>query len=449
MRPPQSVTPALQELLDNVDAERDEFLGLGEFDDEVRERLRRAFLPDFISDTLNIEGIQANPRVTLAVLDGMALAESDKYVEAEVRNVIDAHGLLERGVAEGRTVSKDLICGLNYEIEKDLLPGAGELRKHDVQISGAQVVPPPHATLDARVTELCLTLEQCADCHPIVRAAWVHRELAEIHPFEDGNGRTARLLQDFVLASAGYLPVGIPAFRRQEYYDALQQADFNDLEPLVSMIANSELTALTKARRVVRDPGVRKAAIARVLKGRETATHRTRAREHEIWRRRVEELIAEARAWAEDLSEGADGARLMRVKVWDPLPYDSWLEIRERGYARNSWVATLSFSEPKVRGFSLLLAAKRLDKINQLRSAAAGPAAERVGLQVLTANVGEKWDFSAPGDPYMTFVGIGVSDAGFDSYIESEGEVRSSRMTATEILEQLFTQAAVKAGWST
>ena len=37
-----------------------------------------------------------------------------------------AHGLLERGVAEGRTVSKDLICGLNYEIEKDLFINPGE-----------------------------------------------------------------------------------------------------------------------------------------------------------------------------------------------------------------------------------------------------------------------------------------------------------------------------------
>jgi len=448
MLPPREMTPALAELLELVDAERDEFLALGEFDTDTREALRRAFLPNIISDTLNIEGVQANPRITLAVLDGNVLSEADKYVEREVRNVIDAHALVQELAVAPVVISADILCRINFEIEKELLATAGQLRQKNVEITGAQVRPPDFTLLDRRIHELCRIYSDHQDTvHPILAAGWLHREFAELHPFDDGNGRTARLLQDLILINHQYLPVGIPAIRRQEYYDALQQGDFGDLEPLVAMIANSELTALTKARRVVRDPGVRSKAIERLLAGRRQVVARAREREFELWRRRVDELLDEARSWATELSERADGRKLMRIKLWDPLPYESWLEIRERGYARNSWVATLFFSEPPAEGFSVLLVAKRLDKIAPLHSVI--DRSDVVGVQLLVATAGERYDFhAAGGDPYVQLRAIGLSAAGFDAYTEVEGLIESARLTVTETVERLVTQAAVKAGWA-
>ena len=51
-----------------------------------------------------------------------------------------------------------------------------------------------------------------------------HRRLVAIHPFNDGNGRTARLLMNLVLIRAGYPPVAVRPEDRPTYIRALQQA---------------------------------------------------------------------------------------------------------------------------------------------------------------------------------------------------------------------------------
>jgi Fic family protein len=63
-----------------------------------------------------------------------------------------------------------------------------------------------------------------------------HRRLVDIHPFNDGNGRTARLLMNLVLIRGGYVPIAVRPEDRLEYIRALQQAQagqgadrFNDL----------------------------------------------------------------------------------------------------------------------------------------------------------------------------------------------------------------------------
>ncbi len=51
-----------------------------------------------------------------------------------------------------------------------------------------------------------------------------HRQLVDIHPFNDGNGRTARLLMNLILIRGGYPPVAVRPEDRPAYIDALQQA---------------------------------------------------------------------------------------------------------------------------------------------------------------------------------------------------------------------------------
>lgn len=448
MLPPRELSPSLHQQLELVEAEKDEFRALGEFDAATVDRLRVAFLPEIISDTLNIEGVHVNPRITLAVMQGNDLSEPDKYVETEVRNIIDAHQLLVDEVNRGFRLTPELIKRVNGEVKKDLLASAGQLRRTKVDILGAHVTPPPPEQLERRLDEVCELHSAYPEVHPIAKAAWLHREIAEAHPFEDGNGRTARLLQDLVLCAAEYLPVGIPAFRRQEYYDALQLGDAGDLEPLIAMIANSQLTALTRARRVVKDPDIRKKAVAQVLQGRSQAAARPLQREHDVWRRLVDGLLEECLSWANDLAEGAGGKQLMRVKQWDPLDYEGWSVIRSQGYATHSWVGTLFFSEPPAAGFSVLLNAKRLDKIPGAVGQA-GPLASTVGLQLIVAEAGEKYDFMTAGDDYIRTLALAMTADGYTTFRrEPGGDVAGHRVTVTEAIQGIVQDAALKAGWS-
>lgn len=74
--------------------------------------------------------------------------------------------------------------------------------------------------------------------HPIERASRLHTEFVKIHPFVDGNGRTARLLMNFELIRDGYPPIVIEIKERLEYYDALDKAhvdgSYDDIFRLVT-----------------------------------------------------------------------------------------------------------------------------------------------------------------------------------------------------------------------
>jgi Fic family protein len=98
-----------------------------------------------------------------------------------------------------------------------------------------------------RLVEMHLAHRALGVAHE-VEAAWLHHRFTQIHPFQDGNGRVARALATLVFPRAGWLP---PVIRdeedRTEYIAALDEADRGDLQPLVTLFARAEKTALMGA----------------------------------------------------------------------------------------------------------------------------------------------------------------------------------------------------------
>ena len=83
------------------------------------------------------------------------------------------------------------------------------------------------------------------DLHPLVLAATFHYEFVAIHPFDDGNGRMARLLLNLILMQAGYPPLVVRLEQKGEYLLALEKADAdNDLEPFIRLIGQALLDSL-------------------------------------------------------------------------------------------------------------------------------------------------------------------------------------------------------------
>lgn len=70
-----------------------------------------------------------------------------------------------------------------------------------------------------------------------VEAAWLHYEFVRIHPFQDGNGRMARLLMAYVFARTRECPPVIPLELRKHYILSLEEADRGDLRPFIEFIA--------------------------------------------------------------------------------------------------------------------------------------------------------------------------------------------------------------------
>ena len=108
----------------------------------------------------------------------------------------------------------------------------------------------------------------------VVFAADLHHRFASIHPFDDGNGRMARLLMNLVLMLAGYPPAVIRQENRPAYYGALAEADAGDLDALVRFVAGELEATLDLYLRTLRgepDPTVFSHRVALLKKEVETS----------------------------------------------------------------------------------------------------------------------------------------------------------------------------------
>jgi len=104
----------------------------------------------------------------------------------------------------------------------------GSYRTYAVRLAGSNMVPPNALQVPSLMAALLAEIQTITD--PIERAAKLHHGIARIHPFTDGNGRTARLAMNFVLLAAGYPPISIPTDLRHAYYNALEAADSGDFK---------------------------------------------------------------------------------------------------------------------------------------------------------------------------------------------------------------------------
>jgi Fic family protein len=105
---------------------------------------------------------------------------------------------------------------------------AGTYRSSAVRIAGSNHIPPNPIKVPDLMASLFAEIESISD--PVEKAAKLHHGIASIHPFADGNGRTARLAMNFVLLAAGYPPISIPIAPREAYYNALESADSGDFK---------------------------------------------------------------------------------------------------------------------------------------------------------------------------------------------------------------------------
>ncbi|MDR2492137.1 MAG: Fic family protein [Coriobacteriales bacterium] len=124
---------------------------------------------------------------------------------------------------------------------------AGKHRSHQVFITGTEYIPPTAGEVPVLMAELVAELNaKSTKLHPVRLAALAHRRLVDIHPFTDGNGRTARLLMNLFLVNKGYQIVSIPPIQRTEYIGALimaQNSNGSDDEAFLRLIAECEIEA--------------------------------------------------------------------------------------------------------------------------------------------------------------------------------------------------------------
>lgn len=201
--------------------------------------------------TYNSNGIEGNTltlRETQVVLEGITVGGKSLKEHLEVINHEKAIFYLNDIVKEKKLITEWDIKSVHQLVLKDIdNKNAGKYRIENVIIKGANHIPPNHLKVPELMEKLILNYQTWNCYHPIIQASLLHGELVKIHPFVDGNGRTARLIMNLDLMNHGYNPVIVKKENRLEYYEALDKAHItNDYTDFVKFIVKLEIDMLNK-----------------------------------------------------------------------------------------------------------------------------------------------------------------------------------------------------------
>ena len=188
-----------------------------------------------------IEGNTLTMSETKVVLEGITIGGKSMVEHLETINHREAILFIEDLIAAKEGLTEWNLKNIHALILKEIdNENAGRYRNENVLISGAKHIPPKHFELDYLMQKLVKEYgQEWHILHPVIRATLLHGEFVKIHPFIDGNGRTARLLLNFELMRSGYTPIIIRNDQRASYYDVLDLAHTTmNYGPFVDLVAD-------------------------------------------------------------------------------------------------------------------------------------------------------------------------------------------------------------------
>lgn len=187
----------------------------------------------------------------------------EELQKREAIGVIRASRFVRQFIHSRQPITIDTICEIHRQIFKDAWPEiAGAWRTEDIKITDSKHHPPHYSRVPELMRqagenlagklkllkstepfwmiehELTKSEEEMIDA-VVETAAWIHHAITFIHPFRDGNGRTARLASNLILGRFGLIGISIRIEKenKNRYRQALTQIDqARDYEPLKALI---------------------------------------------------------------------------------------------------------------------------------------------------------------------------------------------------------------------
>lgn len=211
-------------------------------------RLKEQFTLEWIYNSNAIEGSTLTLRETQLILEtGLTIGGKSLREHFEVTNHKDAIDYVESLAGQSELITPFHVRQIHKLVLSQIDDeNAGQYRKTEVRIAGAKHIPPESWKIPQQITEWGDWLKSSEkNIHPVELAAQAHHRLAAIHPFIDGNGRTARLVMNLILFKQGYPPAVILRVNRKQYYQVLMQADAGKNDPLVNFVGRAVDHSLT------------------------------------------------------------------------------------------------------------------------------------------------------------------------------------------------------------
>jgi Fic family protein len=235
-------------LLERISQKKSQLDALHPLPPTVLAKLQEVVAVEWTYNSNAIEGNTLTLRETQYILEtGLTVGGKSLRDHLEVTNHHEAIAYVE-SIAHGdipitpfvvRQIHALVLKGIDDEV-------AGRYRDVQVYIAGSAHRPPYAWEVPQAMDKWGAWLSnESAALHPVEVAALAHHTLAAIHPFVDGNGRTARLVMNLILLRYGYPPSVIQMINRRQYYTVLAEADSSRARPLVNFVGRAVERTLT------------------------------------------------------------------------------------------------------------------------------------------------------------------------------------------------------------
>ncbi|MFA5019535.1 MAG: Fic family protein [Candidatus Pacearchaeota archaeon] len=208
---------------------------------ESFENRYEVFTSDFTYNSTAIEGNTLTLQETAQLLfEGI----TPRKPMREINEVLNHKKAFDFILSYNGDITKEFICELHKIVVKDTLKEElktqiGCFRNLQVYIRGTDWLPPKPEDVPKEIKSLLFWYSKNKEkLHPLIVSAYFHAGFETVHPFVDGNGRTGRLLMNFILHKNNFPMVNIPNSIKHKYYEALESAQIKgDLKPLVKLLS--------------------------------------------------------------------------------------------------------------------------------------------------------------------------------------------------------------------
>lgn len=222
-------------------------------------RLKEQMAIEYTYNSNAIEGNTLTLRETQLVIEEAITIGGKSLSEClEARNHPEAISFVESLVDARGKMTEDNVLHVHKLVMANVAEDAGRYRTAAVRITGANFMPPPSREVRPRMNRLLEWLKENPDeLRPIELAAVFHHRFVQVHPFTEGNGRTARLLMNAVLMKNGYPFIAvIPKVDRAKYLRALSEADLGNASAFVNFVARCVEKSLDMYLNALEEPEI-------------------------------------------------------------------------------------------------------------------------------------------------------------------------------------------------
>jgi len=229
----------LEQYLSRIQAKKSKLDALRPLPSAALHNIKNSLTLEWTYNSNSIEGNTLTLQETKMVIeDGLTIRGKSLREHFEAVNHQEAIEFVEQLVDDQYVLKASDILSVHalvlQKIEKEF---AGRYRNAGVRISGANFTPPNALKVEALMDALIDWVNDATNpLDTVIIASIFHHRFVWIHPFFDGNGRTARLLFNLLLMKSGYPPAIILKNDRKKYYNALDKANQGDYGKILLLV---------------------------------------------------------------------------------------------------------------------------------------------------------------------------------------------------------------------